>query len=116
MPGGESVAKAEHVLETSTGWMNYDPVKGQGALAMVHFWVGKKGKSDWKAKDPLLVYSRPKGTYNASKADHVLVDWYLANAEHGDGKFSIKASVSGHDMGADGRTRKVTEWEPYALD
>ncbi len=64
----------------------------------------------------MLVYSRPKGTYNASKADHVLVDWYLANAELGDGKMSIKATVTGPDLGADGRTLKVTEWKPYALD
>jgi hypothetical protein len=46
----------------------------------------------------------------------VLVDWYLANAELGDGKFSIKATVTGPDLGADGRSLKITEWKPYALD
>jgi hypothetical protein len=64
----------------------------------------------------MLVYSRPKGAYNASKADHVLVDWYLANAELGDGKFSIKANVTGPGVEGDGRSLKVTEWKPYALD
>jgi hypothetical protein len=82
----------------------------------VHFWVGKKGKSEWKAKDPMLVYSRPKGTYNASKADHVLVDWYLANAELGDAKFSLKANVSGPGIEGDGRSLKITEWKPYVLE
>src|SRR6266699_2733027 len=56
----------------------------------------------------MLVYSRPKGTYNASKADHVLVDWYLANAELGDGKFSLKANVSGPGIEGDGRSLKIT--------
>ena len=46
----------------------------------------------------------------------MLLDWYLANAELGDAKFSIKANVSGPDLGADGRTVKITEWKPYALD
>jgi hypothetical protein len=112
---GDSVAEGEHLLVAFPSRHNHESVKGQGALAMVHFWVGKKGKSEWKAKDPMLVYSRPKGTYNASKADHVLVDWYLANAELGDGKFSIKASVAGPGIDGD-RSLKITEWKPYALD
>jgi hypothetical protein len=115
LPAGETIAEGEHLVVAFPSRMNHESVKGQGALAMVHFWVGKKGKSDWKAKDPMFIYSRPKGTYNASKADHVLVDWYLANAELGEGKMSIKATVTG--PGADdGRTVKITEWRPYALD
>jgi hypothetical protein len=116
VPAGETVAEGEHLIVAFPSRMNHESVKGQGALAMVHFWVGKKGKAEFKPKDPMLVYSRPKGTYNASKADHVLVDWYLANAELGEGKFSIKANVTGPDLGADGRSAKITEWKPYALD
>ncbi len=115
VPSGDSIAEGEHLIVAFPSRMNHESVKGQGALAMVHFWVGKKGKSEWKAKEPMLVYSRPKGTYNGSKADHVLVDWYLANAELGDGKMSIKASVSGKDIDGD-RTLKITEWKPYALE
>jgi hypothetical protein len=113
---GGDITEGEHLIVAFPSRMNHESVKGQGALAMVHFWVGKKGKSEWKAKEPLLIYSRPKGTYNASKADHVLLDWYLANAELGDGKFSIKANVSGPGIDGDGRSLKITEWKPYALD
>jgi hypothetical protein len=114
--GGDAPAEGEHLLIAFPSRMNHESVKAQGALAMVHFWVGKKGKSEWKAKDPMLIYSRPKGAYNASKADHVLVDWYLANAELGDGKFSLKANVTGPGLEGDGRSLKITEWKPYALD
>jgi hypothetical protein len=114
--GSGDISEGEHLIVAFPSRMNHESVKGQGALAMVHFWVGKKGKSEWKAKDAMLVYSRPKGTYNASKADHVLLDWYLANAELGDGKDSIKATVSGPGIEGDGRTLKITEWKPYALD
>jgi len=116
VPAGDSIAEGEHLLVAFPSRMNHESVKGQGALATVHFWVGKKGKAEWKPKDPMFIYSRPKGTYNASKADHVLVDWYLANAELGDGKFSIKATVSGPGIDGDGRTLKITEWKPYALE
>ena len=114
--GGDSIAEGEHLLVAFPSRMNHESVKAQGALAMVHFWVGKKGKSEWKAKDPMLVYSRPKGAYNASKADHVLVDWYLANAELGEGKFTIKANVTGPGVEGDGRSLKIAEWKPHALD
>jgi hypothetical protein len=113
---GDSVAEGEHLIVAFPSRHNHESVKGQGALAMVHFWVGKKGKSEWKAKEPMLIYSRPKGTYNATKADHVLVDWYIANAELGDGKFSIKANATGPGIDGDGRTLKITDWKPYALE
>jgi hypothetical protein len=116
VPAGDSIAEGEHIMVAFPSRHNHESVKGQGALAIVHFWVGKKGKSEWKAKDPMFIYSRPKGSYNASKADHVLVDWYLANAELGDGKMSIKANVTGPGVEGDGRTLKITEWKPYALD
>jgi hypothetical protein len=113
---GDAIAEGEHLLVAFPSRMNHESVKAPGALAMMHFWVGKKGKSEWKAKDPMLVYSRPKGAYNASKADHVLIDWYLANVELGDGKFSIKANVSGPGIEGEGKSLKITEWKPHALD
>jgi hypothetical protein len=116
LTGGEALAEGEHLLVAFPSRMNHESVKEKGALTMVHFWVGKKGKSDWKAKDPMLIYSRPKGAYNASKADHVLVDWYLSNVELGEGKFSIKANVIGPGVEGEGKTLKITEWKPHVLD
>jgi hypothetical protein len=113
---GEAIAEGEHLLVAFPSRMNHESVKAPGALAMVHFWVGKKGKSEFKPKEPMLIYSRPKGTYNASKAEHVLVDWYLANAELGEGKFSVKANVTGPGIDGDGRAVTIKEWKPYALE
>jgi len=64
----------------------------------------------------MLVFSRPKGTYNASKADHVLVDWYLVNGELGDKKMSIKATVQGPALEESGRQLVIKEWKPYVLE
>jgi hypothetical protein len=112
----DTIAEGEHLLVAFPSRHNHESVKGQGALATVHFWVGKKGaKAEYSPKAPMLIYSRPKGTYNASKADHVLVDWYLVNAELGDGKYSIKATAKGPGID-DGRTITMKTWTPAALD
>jgi hypothetical protein len=96
--------------------MNHESVKAPGAIAITHFWVGKKGQTTFKAKDPMMVFSRPKGTYNGPHADHVLVDWYLINAELGDKKMSIKATVQGPGLDESGRQLVIKEWRPYVLE
>ncbi len=112
----DTLAEGEHLIVAFPGRQNHESVKGQTALAITHFWVGKKApKPQWTPKDPMLIYSRPKGTYNASKADHVLVDWYLVNAELAEGKNSLKATVKGPGVD-EGRTVNIKEWKPYALD
>lgn len=112
----DSIGEGEHLLVAFPSRMNHESVKGAGAIAMQHFWVGKKDKSAMKPTDPMLVYSRPKGTYNASKADKVLLDWYLVNAELGDGKFSIKANVKGPGIEDAGRSLVIKEWKPYVME
>jgi hypothetical protein len=112
----ETISEGEHVLAAFPSRMNHESVKAQGAIAISHFWVGKKGKTTFKAKDPMLFFSRPKGTYNGPKADHVLVDWYLVNAELGEKKMSIKASVQGPGLDESGRQLVIKEWKPYVLE
>ena len=46
----------------------------------------------------------------------MLVDWYLANAELGDAKDSIKATVKGPGLDDAGRTVTIKEWKPYVLE
>jgi hypothetical protein len=69
-----------HVLAAFLSRPTHESVKTKEALTVLPFWIGKK---DPAAKDPtkkpMLVYSRPKGTYKGEKADHILVDFQLAN-------------------------------------
>lgn len=113
---GETLQEGEHRLVAFASRQNHESVKAKGAISVVRFWVGKKGKSDWKPNaDPMLVFSRPKGTYNGALADNVLVDWYLVNAQLGD-KHQVKATVNGPGLAESGHVAKVTEWRPWALD
>jgi hypothetical protein len=87
-------ARADHVGVKPHEVAPAKPKEG-GPFSLVTFWVGKPGKAPaYKAGDPALVYSRPKGTYNGADADVVLLDFYLANAALGDKRGYVLAVVT----------------------
>jgi hypothetical protein len=96
LAGGEAVAEGLHVLVAFPSRANHESVKSKDALTVVPFWVGKKDatKAD-PTKKPLLVYSRPKGEYNGEMANHVLVDFQVANVTLAEGKEHVRVTVSG---------------------
>ncbi len=60
--------------------------------------------------DPMLFYSRPKGTY-VGKADteKVMLDFYLVNATLGD-RYKVKAEINGEE------THTLDTWQPYYIE
>ena len=96
LTGGEALAEGRHVLVAFPSRANHESVKTKGALSIVTFWVGKKGDAkDDPTKKPLLIYSRPKGEYKGEMANHVLVDFYLANVTLAEGKDHVNVTVTG---------------------
>jgi hypothetical protein len=96
LTGGEALSEGNHVLVAFPSRANHESVKTKGALAVVPFWVGKKGdaKTD-PSKKPMLIYSRPKGEYKGEMANHVLVDFYVANVTLAEGKDHVNVTVTG---------------------
>lgn len=98
LTGGEAIAEGQHVLVAFPSRANHESVKTKGAFTVVSFWVGKKGAAkDIKTdvKKPMLVYSRPKGDYKGEMANHVLIDFYVANVTLTEGKEHVNVSVTG---------------------
>ncbi len=59
-------------------------------------------------EDPMLFYSRPKGTYRGkAETENVMLDFYPVNAPIGE-KYQIKATVNGRDF-------MIDKWQPYVL-
>jgi hypothetical protein len=81
LAGNEGLAEGQHVLVAFPSRATHESVKTPGALAITEFWVGKKGEKAQDIAKPLLIYSRPKGAYTGDMANHVLIDFQLANAK-----------------------------------
>ena len=56
----------------------------------------------------MLIYSRPKGDYKGETANHVLVDFYVANVTLAEGKEHVHVTVTGPgiDKPLDGHVEK----------
>jgi len=93
--GGDPLGEGEHVLVAFPSRANHESVKTKDALAMVQFYVGKKGEAKVDMKKPMLIYSRPKGDYKGDMANHVIVDFQLANETLGEGKDHVHITVTG---------------------
>ena len=60
--------------------------------------------------DPMLFYSRPKGTYTGKKnTENVMLDFYPVNAPLGAGEYQVKAVVNGKEE------FMIDSWQPYFL-
>jgi hypothetical protein len=89
------------------------PDKGKSGHAVVVFWVGKAGPGGIRASDPMLVFSRPKGTYNGEAAGSIVLDWYLLNTELADARSRVRATVT--PPAGEPKTTTVTSWAPLSI-
>lgn len=93
--GGKPVEEGTHLLTIFPARNFHLSVKSEGACGQVRFHVGKKAGSVPGAKDPQLIYSRPKGVYDSSKgeAKNILLDFYLLNAKLGRADYLVEVKL-----------------------
>lgn len=59
--------------------------------------------------DPMLFYSRPKGTYVGKKnTEKVMLDFFLTNADLGS-NYKVNANINGED-------HLIDNWQPYYIE
>lgn len=119
VPGYKLEENKQHFLIAFASRPTHESVKAldkKGTpMSIVGIFVGKKGEELWKAKDPLLIYSRPKGKNDgAPPPEGILVDFYLVNAELGEGKFSVKATLKGPGIEGE-KTVEIKTWKPWRI-
>jgi len=116
---GDTLAEGQHVMVVFPSRPNHESVKTKGALAFTEFYVGKAKDHPVDLTKPVLVASRPKGTYKGDMASHVLVDFQLLNESDktfGDGKDHVHVTVTGPGI-ADHLDADMTRiGTPYYLD
>ncbi len=62
-----------------------------------------------KIENPMLFYSRPKGTYVGKDAEKVMLDFYLCNTTISQDGNMVKAEINGE-------TQFLSTWQPYYIE
>jgi hypothetical protein len=117
VPGGDSLAEGPHVLVAFPSRANHESVKTPGALTLLEFWVGaKKGEKAQDVTKPTLIYSRPKGDYKGEMANHVLIDFQIANTTLAPDKNKVHVSVTGPGIDGDKSADATKFGPPFYVD
>lgn len=114
--GADPIAEGQHVIVAFPSRPTHESVKGKDALAIVDFFVGKKGDTPVDVKKPMLIYSRPKGDYKGDMANHVLVDFQIANVTLAEGKEHVHVFVTGPGIEKDVNAKAEKFGPPFYLD
>ncbi len=103
---GHEVSDGEHYILSFLSRSYHESLKHPEAAKAVK--VGVEGQSFTTVEpitDPMLFYSRPKGTYKASDTENLMLDFYPVNVELGE-EYQVKVEVGGE-------TFMVDTWQPY---
>lgn len=103
-----AVADGEHNLLAFLSRSYHESIKTEAARVMqtVKVEAGSITKS-MNIQEPIIFYSRPKGTYVGEDTKKVMLDFYLGNIELGDYKVEV-------DINGDKQT--VDKWQPYYIE
>lgn len=104
------VEDGEHYLLAFLSRSYHESIKTEDASVIYKVNVADKGINDMaEVEDPMVFYSRPKGTYVGEKdTKRVMLDFYLANVSLG-AAYKVKADINGEE-------HMVDTWQPYYID
>ncbi|WP_233992723.1 hypothetical protein [Salinibacter altiplanensis] len=101
-----------HTLIAFPSRSYHESVKGGEAYDLVNFYVGEEsGEFMLGAREPAIIYSRPKGTYSGDGADRIMLDFYLHNVELGPDGYQARYTIRDAEGGEVASTT-LTEWAP----
>lgn len=102
------VADGDHYLLAFLSRSYHESIKHATAAKVSLISVKDKTVTGQKAvKEPMLFYSRPKGTYIGKDTENVMLDFYLTNVTLGN-DYKVKAEVGGE-------TFMIDTWKPFFL-
>lgn len=104
------IPDGDHYILAFLSRSYHESIKTQGAHVAVKAMV--KGNAIVESKpiaDPMLFYSRPKGTYTGkAETEKVMLDFYLVNATLGP-NYKVRADINGE-------AHMIDRWQPYYIE
>ena len=111
VPGFEhEVADGEHYVLAFLSRSYHESIKSPGAAIAKKITVANKGMTASEdITEPMLFYSRPKGTYvGENDTKKVMLDFYLLNCDIGQ-EYRVKADINGEE-------HMLDKWQPYYIE
>ena len=103
------IADGEHQVLTFLSRSYHESIKTAEAHRAATVQVSNKSFTDvTPITEPMLFYSRPKGTYVGKDAENLLLDFYPVNVELGN-EYKVKVEVGSE-------TFMLDKWQPYILN
>lgn len=87
----------------------HESVKEEGAYVLKQYKFSNEPTNIDIDEDPLLFYSRPKGTYELDQGDKILLDFYLVNTKLSRSGNKVKVTLDDHEF-------IVDKWQPYLIE
>jgi hypothetical protein len=104
----KELGEGHYVLMSFLSRSYHMSCKGNDDAQVIQFTVGDPEGEPYDIDQPMLFYSRPKGTYNTADKPNVMLDFYLHNCVLSEDGFKIEAKIAGFDF-------TITEWQPYVI-
>lgn len=104
------IADGDHYLLAFLSRSYHESIKTNAASVIQKITVADKSLTTQEdVMEPMLFYSRPKGTYTGkANTDKVMLDFYLANVDLG-GEYKVKADINGE-------VHLIDTWMPYYIE
>ncbi len=105
------VADGDHYLLAFLSRSYHESIKTDAANVLYKINVADKSLKDIKeVKEPMLTYSRPKGTYvGAADTKKVMLDFYVSNLTLG-ADYKVKVDINGETAAT------LDTWQPYYIE
>lgn len=111
MPGmTQSFEAGNHYAIAFLSRSYHESVKSPGAAQLFQFSTGKAEGEGYDLTQPMLFYSRPKGTYTGADTERILFDFYLQNTELSAEGNKVVLTVNGNT------TFTFDVWKPYIIE
>lgn len=87
----------------------HESLKHYGASVLRQFTVGEVEADPIDMTQPLLFFSRPKGAYQGTDTERVILDFYLINTELSTDGNKVRATINGEEF-------IIDKWAPYFME
>jgi len=100
----------EHYVLSFLSRSYHQSLKNKSAFLAKKITVSNsKASNSGPITEPMLFYSRPKGTYVGADINNLLLDFFPVNAELGE-QYRVKVAVNGEEVA------ELDEWKSYKLE